>query len=72
MITKTWPYGTKRRGKVVAIEGPLQCIEGEDREGYIQQINFSGDPSAKEGDWGTLTFTKGGPTGGFWKFAKDQ
>lgn len=79
--TVTHPYGTKRRGTVkIANWRPAgldprassgQLIIDELNEGHVC-VGGSGDQTAKEGDTGTLTFTKGGPTGGYWKFVKDQ
>lgn len=80
MNTRTWPYGTTRRGVVQktnwrppglpASAGSGQLIVDDLNEGHIC-VGECGDATAKEGDSGTLTFTKGGPTGGYWKFVKD-
>lgn len=52
---------------------PLMChfIQDEDGEGHILARGAE-DETAEVGDLGTLTFTEGGPTGGYWKFRKDQ
>lgn len=71
MLTVTYPYGTTRKGKVVDIVGRTQFVEDDVREGHILMAG-AGDPAARIGDAGTSTFTQGGPTGGYWKFAKDK
>jgi len=70
MITKTWPYGTTLRCVVVDCAKQFQCVVDERNEGHVL-VGDAQDPTAKPGDTGTLTFTEGGPTGGFWKFQKD-
>jgi hypothetical protein len=77
----SWPYGTTRRGQVcIANWRPHglnpktssgQLIRDEFGEMHICVSESCADFSAKEGDEGTLTFTKDGPTGGYWKFKKD-
>jgi hypothetical protein len=73
----TYPYGTLRKATVIETncrtEDPracaVTCLLDEKGEGHI----FLGDVGCvKKGDVGTLTFTKGGPTGGYWKFSKHQ
>lgn len=81
MITRTWPYGTQRRGKVqIAKWRPKgipdhvssgQLIIDDRGEGHVC-VGDAGDPEAMDGDAGVLTFTKGGPTGGYWKFERDK
>lgn len=81
MIEKTWPYGTKRRATVLKSnwrpEGldpraPAgQLLRDELNEGHLC-VGEAADQSAQPGDTGTLTFTEGGPTGGYWKFEKDK
>jgi hypothetical protein len=80
MTTATHPYGTTRRGVVkLANWRPAgldprasagQLIFDDQNEMHVC-VGDCGDVTAKEGDSGTLTFTKGGPTGGYWKFKKD-
>ncbi len=79
---KTWPYGTTRRGVVcIADWRPKglpasvqagQLIKDELNEMHICCGDHCADLTANAGDAGTLTFTKGGPTGGYWKFTKDK
>lgn len=75
MITVTWPYGTTRRGRVIhsfaSIGARGMLVECERGEGHVL-LGDAGDISAGIGDYGTLTFTEGGPTGGYWKFTKDE
>jgi hypothetical protein len=73
--TRTWPYGTTRLAKVVECikqrhHLKAQVLTDELGEGHVLLAGAQ-DESAKTGDRGTLTFTKGGPTGGYWKFKKD-
>lgn len=80
LIPKTWPYGTTRRAVVkIANWRPEgldprastgQLLEDELGEMHVCVGAEAADFSAKDGDAGVLTFTKGGPTGGYWKFAK--
>lgn len=80
MNTKTWPYGTTRRGVVeIAKWKPPECppgaegqlIKDDQDEMHICVGESCADFTASKGDTGTLTFTEGGPTGGYWKFVKD-
>jgi hypothetical protein len=79
-ITVTHPYGTTRKATVKfsfastsTTHGPgprsVQLATDELGEGHIL-VAGACDPTAKDGDTGTLTFTQGGPTGGYWKFTK--
>lgn len=81
MNTRTWPYGTTRRGTVrlARVQHPTEPAAGEaqlilddQREMHVCVGRDCADFTAKDGDEGTLTFTKGGPTGGYWKFTKDS
>lgn len=67
---KTWPHGTTRKA-VVLKDGVYQYLQDEHGEGHVL-MGDARDHSAKPGDKGVLTFTKGGATGGYWKFTKDQ
>lgn len=79
--TVTHPYGTTRRATVIcarwrpkqlpAEAGEAQLLKDEQNEMHILVGASASDFSAKEGDQGTLTFTRGGPAGGYWKFTKD-
>jgi hypothetical protein len=44
-------------------------VVDEDGEGHFL-IGTDSDHSAVAGDKGTITFTKGGAYGGYWKFEK--
>ena len=80
VIQKTWPYGTKRRGTVQSIDyyeqqlrcRPIQLILDDQNEGHVLVGAVACDTTAKAGYVGTLVFTEGGPTGGFWKFTADN
>lgn len=71
MITRTWPYGTQKRGEVIFFEPPILAVKDENKEGYILHSGRFAETFAI-GDKGTLTFMKGGPTGGYWDFKKDD
>jgi hypothetical protein len=70
MKTRTWPYGTTRTAKVIEAGTQVNPVEDSENEGHVL-MNGAQDDTAKVGDTGKLIFTKGGPTGGFWKFTKD-
>lgn len=82
MMTKTWPYGTTRRATVkIARWRPNhlhrdsddgQLLIDELGEAHVCIGGSCADFTARDGDAGTLIFTKGGPTGGFWRFVKDK
>lgn len=75
VTTKTWPYGTKRLGTVhiniTTREGWVQLVIDDTNEAHVL-VGGAGDRQAGQGDTGTLTFTEGGPTGGYWKFEKQS
>ena len=81
METKTWPYGTTRRAKVEMVRfHPRElAVEASDGQLLVDELGEMhicvgeqcADFTASEGDLGTLTFTQGGPTGGYWRFVKD-
>ncbi len=80
MITRTWPYGTTRRATVLKSNwrppgipddvGGGQLLKDDQGEMHLC-IGNCGDQTAPVGATGTLTFTPGGPTGGYWKFQRD-
>lgn len=73
MKTKTWAYGTTREGKVEAIVGSgastTHIVSDEHHEGHVMTAGAF-DENAAIGDKVRLVFTKGGPTGGYWKATK--
>jgi len=77
MNKKTWPYGTKKHGTVIQasrVQGGFNLLfmqSGENKtEGFF--LVFDHDhveaSKARAGDKGVITFTKGGPTGGYWDY----
>lgn len=69
--TRNWPYGTQRRAKVVETRPWLEALVLVDEVGeghIIRPVSCAYDV----GDTGTLTFTEGGPTGGYWRFMWDE
>jgi hypothetical protein len=77
--TRTWPYGTVKQVTVFAFnrcyhQGKrctiLAVTAEDDKEAYLM-VNGPDEPTRKKGDRGTITFTQGGPTGGYWKFTPD-
>lgn len=71
MKKRTCPYGSTLRAKVIEIHQGVHLVQDQNHEGHVLAAGAQ-DPQAKEGDHGTLTFTQGGPTGGFWKFERDK
>ncbi|MDE2102053.1 MAG: hypothetical protein KGL39_32705 [Patescibacteria group bacterium] len=72
--TRTWPYGTRKKVEVLAIDfvrgvRVLTCVEltspGETPEGFIL-MGDDGD-AAKEGDIGEIVFCEG-QAGAYWKY----
>lgn len=49
----------------------LVCVRPESPEAADLCVYPRGGIEASAGDEGTLTFTDGGPTGGYWLFARD-
>lgn len=82
MKTSTWPYGTKKHGTIVqASRMPggfnllfLDSSQDGKTEGFF--LVFDHDHAeaskAKPGDKGVITFTRGGPTGGYWNYVGDS
>lgn len=75
MLTATHPYGTTRRCRVedVILSRRLSTVIAIDEldEGHL--LFYRRDQvEARKGDVGTLTFTAGGPTGGYWLFTRDD
>jgi hypothetical protein len=72
---KTWPYGTRKRVKVLSVmpvlnsgsTHVLMCLCEADSEGFA--LIRSGAFEAKAGDRGIITFKHGGPTGGYWDYS---
>jgi hypothetical protein len=73
--TRTWPYGTLKTVRIVAIEKAkhkgksihvIGCVElGPDGEGHMLAGVNPG--KVKVGDVRTMEFTRGGPLGGYWE-----
>jgi hypothetical protein len=85
MQTRTWPYGTAkqvivREFKWASNRGqPVSILLVEDdwpvreayREAYVLLNDLMGQTEYQPGQRGTITFTQGGPTGGYWKFSPE-
>lgn len=71
IVRKTFPYGTTRRATVLQTATTCQTLKDDKGEGHLL-LRGAGDFTANSGDVGTLTFTRGGITGGYWKFLKDK
>lgn len=74
--TRTWPYGARRGfhvDEVRAIKGGI-AIVGIDSggEGHVIYCAPQDCIGVAAGNRGWITFTEGGPTGGWWKFEKAQ
>jgi hypothetical protein len=78
MITsRTWPYGTVKSVRVVHVEeSPLwrmiTCIEDATREGFVLVTDPICTPSPLIDDHGTITFHRGGSTGGYWHYVPND
>ena len=75
MLARTWPYGTQKQVTIIgkAAKGRyigLVCHEAGSKEAFVCIYSASHPTavSAREGEKGTLTFTEGGPTGGYWDY----
>jgi hypothetical protein len=67
---RTWPYGTEKQVKVIHADEKKRfiiCADG-DKEAYV--LLYTDTADAKENDRGVITFTQGGPLGGYWKFTR--
>ena len=65
---RTWPYGTQKKVKVIHVEaGVMICVDAA-KEGYVL-LGTDSDES-KIDETGVITFTQGGPLGGYWKFTR--
>jgi hypothetical protein len=66
---RTWPYGTQKQVTVIHVDRRfIICADEEDKAGYV--LLGTNSEGAKENDKGIITFTEGGPMGGYWKFKK--
>lgn len=68
--TQAWPYGTRKEVEVFHVDysnrpAVMMCAKVGD-EGYVLIGGFP--EGLKEGNRGEIVFTKGGPTGGYWKW----
>lgn len=78
MQTRTWPYGTRKPVEVIQVfrdlkKTVLMCQDtapapGVKPEGYVCMYAGCVYPGVGIGDRGTLVFTEGGPTGGYWAY----
>lgn len=73
MLCRTWPYGTVKPGKVLETvhTGPYETIlfEADDSpEEVFALMQMRGPRTTRDGERGTITFVKGGPTGGYWRY----
>lgn len=75
-ITRTWPYGTLRPVEVADIDRrgspPIVTVVDNAGEGYILVGGIDDPEHVQIGDRGEITFTKGGPTGGYWRYQGDD
>lgn len=76
MTKRVFEFGATRRAEIVSSEPGLLIAEDEHGEAHLLLLTVNAlqplpAPEFAEGDRGTLTFTAGGPMGGFWKFTKD-
>lgn len=79
MQTRTWPYGTVKHvtvlkfsrchafGKPCTVTAVIEDKQCKCGEGFML-VDGPDEPERAPGTRGTITFTEGGPTGGYWKF----
>lgn len=70
MLTRKFNIGETRKATVEEIGRKLVVVVDEFKEGHFL-IGMAHDPNIFKGQTGTLTFTAGGPMGGYWKFTGD-
>lgn len=66
----TYPYGATRKATILETHEFFHVAVDELGEGHVLLGFDAYDETAQANDKGILTFTKGGPTGGYWKFTK--
>lgn len=77
MDERTWPYGTQLRAKVLERTKAthagkvVDMLVLQDRNGE-GHIILGTSLHGEAGESGTLVFTQGGPSGGYWKFTPDE
>ena len=80
MMTRTWPYGTTKHATITDVDSERtqsgKLVEfaiavDSEGEGWVLLGRLCWEGEIKKGDVGVLVFTKGGPTGGYWKFKKE-
>lgn len=75
-MKRTWPYGTRKNVTVLHwIGGPVACalVVQADDDPIAEVHCLLGEPRdfpprVRAGERGTITFTRGGPTGGHWRY----
>ena len=78
MLEMTWPYGTKRKAKVLEARtakmrgAPISVIVCEDENGEGHILAGTDSEECKAGDYGFVVFTNGGPKGGYWRFTHGE
>lgn len=68
MKKRTWEYGTKYAVVVVSADSKLMVMHSKEINEGFMLMNHGEKILPKCGDFGIITFTKGGPTGGYWKW----
>lgn len=67
--SRTWLYGTEKKVTVRGVARRFIICVDDSHEGYV--LLGTDSDGAEEGDTGIITFTQGGPFGGYWKFKRD-
>ncbi|MDB6017705.1 MAG: hypothetical protein JWR19_2194 [Pedosphaera sp.] len=70
VIRRTWVYGTQFRCKVVASFPSMIMVEAAGINEAFSLVGHGVFPLPPVGSMGLITFTQGGPTGGYWKFTQ--
>lgn len=73
-MQRTWPYGTRYKVKVEFTSPVTLIVVGMDEavkhEAFVL-YRHGVRPEPELNSLGYITFTRGGPTGGYWVFSKD-
>lgn len=70
---RQFAFGETRKATIQASEPGFLVALDDCGEGHLLWFDHKAREKSEfdVGDRGTLTFTKGGPAGGFWKFTKE-
>lgn len=70
LIKRTWPYGTEYDCKVISSSPAMIMVHVQSTNEAFALVRHGVKPAPFEGTKGKITFTQGGPMGGYWKFTQ--